>query len=99
MTTEQATKPSEQWLIEAMRLDSVGESARALDLAYETIDEWLRMGNFSIVNKFLRETDVEFVPSRLLSAILTVTSPASVHLPSRQAFCDRAWETMKSRKT
>jgi len=79
------------WFTEAVRLNAIGETAAALDVVFDRIDDWLCEGKFEECDKFLGRLKVEETPTRLLLAILTVTYAAFDRLENRDEVFKRTW--------
>jgi hypothetical protein len=52
-----------------------GKRADAIDLCYDTLDNWLLAGNFEPVREVLREVEREVWPKSVEMSILIVTAP------------------------
>lgn len=70
-------------------LDGGGETDRALDLLFDTVDDLLLAGRFGECDAILRSADAGEWSATLLVGLLTVTLPARGRLAERAPFVER----------
>src|SRR4051812_35417315 len=66
----------------------------ATDLLFDSIDRLLSAGEFLAVDGFLREVDVNRLPTTLLRSILTITYAGKTHLPYRPVIYGKVYRRM-----
>jgi hypothetical protein len=64
----------------------VDDPIRALDLVYDSIDNWARRGEIREIDRALRATNTDEVPLEILLGFLTITIPWRGTLPERPIF-------------
>lgn len=84
-------------LAEANRKDRLGETDSGLDLIYDSIDYFMRIGRFSEIDQAISGLDVGTLSTDFLLGILTATLPAKDRLSSRSQFLRSAESALKSR--
>jgi len=85
------------WLVDALDADGRGESSAALDIIFRKMDQLLRDGNFPEVDRVVRCAPIEGTSLTVLLGLLSITLPASQHLPSRDSFFDQIWKACVAR--
>ncbi len=85
-------------LVERARtLERLGDSAAALDLVYDCIDDLLYADQFSLVACYLLEVDVGSCSVDILLALLTSTLPAKRKIGARAEFTRRIESELQRR--
>jgi hypothetical protein len=96
LSLEEPTASGEDsWFEGVLALNDRGEPAKALDLVYDKIEDWLHDGKFAECDAFLRRLNVESLPVRIVYAIAINTRMAADKLPHRSEFFERAWKTLE----
>ena len=95
---ETKTKPpTSSFLDRCRRLDDQGYSDSALDMLYDSIDQFMRDGRFAELNTLVESVDVESYSDDILLGLLTSTLPARTKLPSRKHVFQKIKKTLKRR--
>jgi hypothetical protein len=76
---------------EALRLESFGRNADALDVVFQEIDRRFREGDFESCDKLLDSVDPSSLSLRMIVGLLSITMAGSRSVLSRQKFYDAAW--------
>ncbi|MBI3463237.1 MAG: hypothetical protein HY000_09285 [Planctomycetes bacterium] len=87
----------EPFLIRAHRLDQRGRTDAALDLIYDSVDEFLRTSEFERLDLILANVAVAKLSVDILLGILTATLPAKSRLPSRAKLFKCIEQELKTR--
>lgn len=80
------------WFHEAVRADTAGNLSQAIDIVFDHVDKLLASGAFESIDSILKKSPTEKVSIGFMMALLSITLPASNHLPSREAFFVRVWD-------
>ena len=83
---------------EARRIESEGNISGALDIVYRSLDNTLRLGNFRVLDEFIRKLKPEELSIDMIISVLVLSRPASDEIKSREDFFERAWKSVESRK-
>lgn len=86
-----------KWFADAVEADRLKRKAAAVDILFEHTDGLLREGRFREVDHLLRLTPTEGPSLTFLIGLLSITLPASQHLPARQPLFDRVWQVCVAR--
>jgi hypothetical protein len=90
---------ADAWFAEAIRIERIGDLSRALDIVYQTLDEWLYAGNDGEVAAFVKRQSPESLSVDMIIAILAMTRAAGEKvIPAREEFFERAWKSLGQRK-
>lgn len=81
----------------AIELDKTGRTQAALDTVYNIFDDYLLDGKFADVDTFLEKTQPLTLSANLIIGLLSITLPASRHLPARQSFFTQSWVVLEER--
>ena len=84
------------WLAKAIQYDVSGFHEKALDLAYDTIDDHLLSEHFESVDQIL-SINPDWLSTRLIVGFLTATRSAADKLNKREKFKHAGKETVSNR--
>jgi len=84
-----ANPASHEWLLDALEADEADHKAAAIDLLYDNFDRLLADGHFDEADALLKIIPTDGPSLAFLMAVLSITLPATRHLPSRPAFFER----------
>ncbi len=87
----------ENFLNKLYSLDRLDKD-RALDLLFETMDEFMWDGRFDVVDKLLQGFDINKCSLTLAVGMLSITLAAKDELPSRAALWDAVYLAAKKKK-
>lgn len=94
---EQLRRPSlPQWMHEVVRLDGEDHADAALEELFDQIDSLLSSGEFAKVDDIFPAMPVEGPSLTLMMGLLSITRPASEHLPSRNRYFERVYRLCKA---
>lgn len=85
------------WLEEAEDLVARNREDEGLDIVYDKLDRLLMSGSFAACDVMLQQVEVTRFSLDILLALLTVTLPASMELPTRAVYFEKVQAELKSR--
>lgn len=85
------------FLRRASELEQTVDLGAALDVIYDSVDELMRAGRFSELDRILRRVNPREYSTDILIAVLTGTLPGRSHLPSRDALRTAIEQTLRER--
>jgi hypothetical protein len=92
-----AAPSPEDFITRAQRLAQLGKTNAALDLLYDSIDGFMRRGEFPALDSFIARAPVATLSSDILLGLLTATLPARSRLSSRKTLLSNVEATLRSR--
>lgn len=81
----------------AGRLDRRGKTDVALDLIYDTVDEWMIAGDFDRLDFLLASVAADDYSADILLGLLTASLPGRTRLPSRRKLYSETERILKQR--
>lgn len=93
-----AQKPSlDEFLRPVLQLGKSGHVDAALDVLYDRVDDLLKAKEFSTMDVFLRQANIDSLSVDILLGLLTASLPAKSKLPSRSRFYAEVESSIKRR--